>query len=243
KHLLICISANSGIGFELAAQLLADPSNIVLLCSRSVEKGEAAVKDLESRSLPGSVELLQLDVSEEESINLAVKEVERRHGRLDALVNNAGIPSPRGVTLLQALQTAFQVNASGPAAMVEAFAPLLKKSTGTPRIVNVTSGAGSITLRLDATTPTYSQKTVPYRASKSALNMITACQSVEYGPLGWKVFLYCPGFTQSNLSSLNKAENGAKPTSEGARPIVAILRGDRDAEHGGYLKDKGQWPW
>lgn len=73
--------------------------------------------------------------------------------------------------------------------------------------------------------------------------MITACQAVEYGPLGWKVFAFCPGFTASNLSDLNKVEEGAKPTSEGARPIVEILNGQRDAEHGGFLKIGGQWPW
>lgn len=126
--------------------------------------------------------------------------------------------------------------------MVEAFAPLLDKagsggaSSGTTaRIVNVTSGAGSISLRLDASTHTYQQKVVAYRASKAALNMLTACQAVEYGPRGWKVFAFCPGYTASSLSELNRVEQGAKPTSEGARPIVDILRGLRDEEHGGFL--------
>ncbi len=73
--------------------------------------------------------------------------------------------------------------------------------------------------------------------------MINACQAYEYGELGWKVFLFCPGFTVSNLGHKNNAENGAKPTSEGASPMVDILAGKRDAEHGGYLKDEGQWPW
>jgi hypothetical protein len=73
--------------------------------------------------------------------------------------------------------------------------------------------------------------------------MITACQAYEYGPLGWKVFNFCPGFTVSNLSAMNKAEHGAKPTSEGAKPMLRILAGERDAEHGGYLNADGQWPW
>jgi NAD(P)-dependent dehydrogenase (short-subunit alcohol dehydrogenase family) len=127
--------------------------------------------------------------------------------------------------------------------MVEAFAPLLRKSTATPRIVNVTSGAGSITIRLDPTSKTYNQKAVQYRASKSALNMVTAGQAVEYGPLGWKVFAFCPGFTVSNLGPHNNAEHGAKPTSEGAAPIVDILNGKRDDEHGGFLHNTGQYPW
>ena len=75
------IIANGGIGFELASQLLSNASNHVLLGSRSVEKGEAAVKNLQSRNLPGTVELLQVDVDSDESITAATKTVERKHGR------------------------------------------------------------------------------------------------------------------------------------------------------------------
>jgi NAD(P)-dependent dehydrogenase (short-subunit alcohol dehydrogenase family) len=73
--------ANGGIGFELVKQMLAEKSNHVLLGSRSVQKGEAAVKDLESRKLPGTVELLQLDVSDEQSIANAAKTIQEKHGR------------------------------------------------------------------------------------------------------------------------------------------------------------------
>jgi NAD(P)-dependent dehydrogenase (short-subunit alcohol dehydrogenase family) len=137
----------------------------------------------------------------------------------------------------------FQTNATGPLLMVESFAPLLKKSNGTPRVVNVSSGGGSITKRLDPTSVGYNIKGVQYRASKAALNMVTACQAVEYGELGFKVFAYCPGFTVSNLGPHNNAENGAKPTSEGAAPIVKILNGERDAEYGKFLHETGQYPW
>lgn len=78
---LLWVVANSGIGFELAAQLAADASKHVVLGSRSAEKGEAAVKELESRNLPGSVELVQLDVANEDSISAAVEQVQRKHGR------------------------------------------------------------------------------------------------------------------------------------------------------------------
>ena len=89
----------------------------------------------------------------------------------------------------------------------------------------------------------YKQKVIQYRTSKAALNMITACQAVHYGELGFKVFAFCPGFTVSNLGPMNNAENGAKPTSEGAAPIVKLLNGERDAEHGGFLHATGQYPW
>lgn len=162
--------------------------------------------------------------------------------RLDALVNNAAVASPPG-PLAQQMSQCFQTNATGPLLMLEAFAPLLKNSNGTPRVVNVSSGVGSITKRLDPTSMSYNITEVQYRSSKSALNMVTACQVVEYGKLGFKVFAYCPGFTVSNLSPHNNTENGAKPTSEGAAPIVKILNGERDAEHGGFLHGAGQYPW
>lgn len=75
------LAANSGIGFEVAAQLLPDASNHILLGARSVEKGEAAVKELQSRKLPGTVELVQIDLSSEDSIAAAAKAVESKHGR------------------------------------------------------------------------------------------------------------------------------------------------------------------
>jgi NAD(P)-dependent dehydrogenase (short-subunit alcohol dehydrogenase family) len=162
--------------------------------------------------------------------------------RLDVLVNNAGIGTPPG-SLAQQMSECFRTNATGPLLMLESFAPLLKKSNGIPRVVNVSSGGASITMRLDPTSSAYNLKAVPYRASKSALNMITACQVAEYGELGFKVFVYCPGFTVSNLGPHNKAELGAKPTSEGAAPIVKILNGERDAEHGKFLHGAGQYPW
>jgi len=157
-------------------------------------------------------------------------------------VNNAGIGSPPG-SLAQQMSQIFQTNATGPLLMVEAFAPLLKKSIGTPRIINVSSTVGSITRRLDPTLTGYNFSGVPYRASKAALNMITACQAVEYGELGFKVFAYDPGNTVSNLGPYGKLELGAKPTSEGAAPIVKILNGERDEEHGKFLHGAGQHPW
>lgn len=73
--------------------------------------------------------------------------------------------------------------------------------------------------------------------------MVTATQLTEYRDQGFKVFTFCPGFTVSNLGPHNKAEHGAKPTSEGAAPIVKILNGERDAENGKFLHATGQHPW
>src|SRR5271154_3102178 len=87
------IKGNGGIGFELASQLLSDSSKHILLGSRSVEKGEAAVKDLQSRKQPGTVELLQVDVASDESITTAAKWVESKHGRYAQLDHQFPPPS------------------------------------------------------------------------------------------------------------------------------------------------------
>ena len=73
--------------------------------------------------------------------------------------------------------------------------------------------------------------------------MVTACQWVEYGPLGIKVFAYDPGFTQSNLGPQNKAENGARPAAESVMPLIDVLEGKRDDEVGRFLHNTGVYPW
>ncbi|KAI4690650.1 uncharacterized protein J4E88_002122 [Alternaria novae-zelandiae] len=215
QTIVLITGANGGIGFSLATQLLENAKYLILLGSRSAEKGAAAVKQLQEKSLPGKVELLQIDVSDEASILKAKDVVEGKYGRIDALVNNAAITgeAPASSSLATRMTSAFLTNATGPAVIVETFAPLLAKSAEmgkTPRILNVSSGAGSIGLRSD--------RTNPHQAMKN---------DYEYGPKGWK----------------NKPEHGAKPTSEGAKPMVAILEGERDEECGGFLKAEGGWPW
>ena len=213
----------------------------VLVGSRSAEKGSDAIKQLQSRNLAGSAELISLDVTNDETIEQAATFVQRNHGKLDVLVNNAGIGALTP-PLRQQMRDAFDVNATGPAVVTSEFAPLLKKSTGTARIINVSSGAGSIARRLDPTSQLYNRHVVQYRASKAALSMVTACDWVEYGP-AIKVFAYCPGFTVSNLSAQNKAEHGAKPTAEAVMPLIDVLEGKRDDEAGLFLHDTGIYPW
>lgn len=145
---------------------------------------------------------------------------------------------------------------------MDAFEPLLSKSDRVPRLVNVSSGAGSIGRRVDPTTTASKAGFwgLPYSASKAALNLITVTQASVYGTRtpdseetdtskpgakgkAIKVFAYTPGFTISNLGPHNNAANGASPTSEGAAPIVSILNGDRDDEAGCFLSKDGQYPW
>lgn len=130
----------------------------------------------------------------------------------------------------------FETNAVGTQLAGDYFAPLLRKSTGTPRIINVSSGAGSIGIRYDRSHPGASMKVISYRVSKAAQNMIAASQWYELGAEGFKVFTYGPGHTVSNLGLHNKVEYGAKPTSVGSAPIVKMIKGEMDDQDGKYLE-------
>lgn len=232
--------ANSGIGFELTAQLLAKGHH-VLMGSRSADKGNAALKDLQSRKLPGTAEMLQLDMTDDDTINRVASTVEERHGKLDILVNNAAVAVPPGSERDQ-LRLAFDTNATGPYILTKALTSLLQKSSGA-RVINVSSGIGSIGRKLDPSSPFHRVSGVQYRASKTALNMVTACQFVELGDMGIKVFLYDPGFTISNLGPHNNAESGARSAEESVRPLMDVLEGKRDSECGVFLHNTGTWPW
>lgn len=140
---------------------------------------------------------------------------------------------PREVSLRQQLRECFDTNAAGAAIVGETFAPLVQKSSD-PRIVNVSSGAGSVGYRLSETDHfTYKAKVLPYRVSKAALSMVAADQMVFYPNV--KIFLYCPGFTESNLGSHNKVEFGAKPVAEGVTPLIEILEGSKDDQPERFL--------
>ncbi|GAW25000.1 hypothetical protein ANO14919_145980 [Xylariales sp. No.14919] len=234
KSLALITGANSGIGFEVANQLLADGTIHVLLGVRSNEKGQAALAELQSRNLPGTVELLQLDVADESSVAAAAK--------LDALVNNAAIAGSEGTTAQQMVEC-FRVSAVGAQLTGDYFAPLLKKAKGTARIVNVTSGAGSISNRMDPDGYGNHAQVIPYRVSKAAMNMVFACQHRGFEGDGFKIFLYGPGPTVSNLTPSNMGLD-MKPTSVGAAPIVEMVQGKRDADAGTYQEyGRGTFPW
>ncbi|CAK3994067.1 Averantin hydroxylase [Lecanosticta acicola] len=245
RSITLVTGANSGIGYEVVRQLIGNKSRHVLLGSRSAEKGEKAVKDLQSLNQPGTVELLEIDVSNYDSVIKAAEKVTKEHGKLDALVNNAGVATPPGdAPLHEQMEICFRTNAIGAQIVGDAFGPLLEKSTEDhARIVNVSSGAGSMTMRLDRSNPFYKRSFIQYRASKAAMNMVSTGMVADYEDKGFKVFTYCPGFTVSNLSGFNKLENGAKPTSEGAAPIVEMLNGKREGDHAKFAHADGHYAW
>lgn len=245
--------SNTGIGFDTATALatLSPPAYHIILTARDPAKGAAALQDLRARNLPGStaVSLLHLEVTDARSIAAAVREVADAHGRLDVLINNAGIGgSAPGADLRTQLRETLETNACAAALVTEAFVPLLRKS-GDARVVNVSSELGSLALKRDRGCEFSRQDQMPYRMSKAALNMMTACQAQELGKWGCKVWSFCPGFVVTDVAKMGEKgremmrQMGAGDSKESAAGLVAIVKGKRDGEVGEFLHKDGVHPW
>jgi NAD(P)-dependent dehydrogenase (short-subunit alcohol dehydrogenase family) len=234
--------ANSGIGLEWASQLMAKGPYHILVGARSTSKGKAAVDELSSKGHKGTCELLQIDQTDDASIAAAAKFVETTYGRLDVLINNAAIASEEMTR--ENMIANFNTNVTGVYFVTQAFRPLLLKAKGTARVINVSTGMGSVALKLDHSHWMAKIPALPYRASKAALHMVTAELIYEFkDDANVKFFTVCPGFTVSNLGPQNNAEHGAKPTDEAVVPLVKIVEGERDGEVNGFLHADGQYPW
>jgi len=150
--------------------------------------------------------------------------------------------------LITDLRATFETNTFGPAIVTEAFAPLLSKSKN-GRLVYVSSGLGSLTIRSDPSDRYYKNPRVTYRMSKAALNMLAICHHVALGPQGIKVWTFCPGYVVTNLSGTGekgrreRVERGAGDPKESAEGILAIVEGRRDSEVGKFVHKDGVYPW
>lgn len=219
-----------------------------MLGSRNITKGEAAISKIHDRKPKGTVSLVQLDADDDASINAAVQHIEQEYGRLDVLINNAGIcketydgqwPSRSD------LRAEFETNVFGPTILSAAVLPLMRQSKS-PKIINVSSGLGSISrcVSTPGKDPSGFIVRVPgYRMTKSALNMLTAYQHQQLKDEGFKVWCYCPGFVTTDLAGdREKREKMSTCDSSetSAQGILEILEGQRDAEVGQFLQRYGK---
>ncbi|RAL01055.1 short-chain dehydrogenase [Aspergillus ibericus CBS 121593] len=239
KVLALITGANQGIGFATARQLASSDGFHVLVGARSAQKAEAAVKELESVATDKSaLTPITIDVTDDASIAAAAQTVSEAFGRLDILINNAGIAQASDTTLREQYRQIFEVNVFGMAVVMDTFLPLLRASTYPDRrIVNVTSGQGLISRAGKKDHPA-SAKTyfIPdYRSSKAAVNMITVAYSVNLADEKIAVVAAAPGYCRTNLNG----GQGVKEASDGAKVVVrAATEGDPEKLSGTYIADE-----
>ena len=242
---VLITGANKSIGFEAVRQLLAK-GYYVYLGSRDLEKGNEAVATLKAEGFT-NVEPLQIDVSDPASIKKAREVLGAKLASLDILINNAGILGGMNQTALatetDTVREVFATNFFGVIDVTRAFLDLLQKSDE-PRIVNVTSGLGSLTLHNDPNWKYYAVKTAAYGPSKSALNAYTIVLAYELKDTAFKVNAVDPGYTKTDFNH----HNGPGTIEDAAARLVKYATIGADGPTGGFFSDDnnpetGVSPW
>ena len=205
KQVALVTGANQGIGLQIAKDLAAHGFT-VLVGSRNLEKGQTAAK-----SIGAAAHAVQLDVTDQASITAAAERIRKEFGRLDVLVNNAAISNtgrlpgqsveeysklnrPSNVPLAE-VRAIWETNVFGVLAVYQAMLPLLREAPQA-RIVNVSSGAGSLTMNADPAHPGRAIFGPGYSASKTALNAIDARHGDRTGAGGDQGQRHLPGLRQ-----------------------------------------------
>ncbi|MFG3255395.1 SDR family oxidoreductase [Streptomyces sp. NPDC048172] len=227
--------ANKGLGHETARRLVA-AGHTVYIGSRDPERGRRAAERLGARAV-------QLDVTDDASVEAAVKTVEAEGG-LDVLVNNAGIEARgeqnevAGAADLTAamMRQVFETNVFGPVRVTHAFLPLLRRSAS-PVVVNVSSGLASLTHVTEPGHPASAYPGVAYPSSKTALNMVTVQYAKAFPDI--RINAVEPGFTATDLNG----NTGTQTVEEGAEIIVRMARLTPEGPTGTFVDASGPLPW
>ncbi len=223
--------ANKGLGRETARQLI-EHGHTVYVGARDPERGELAAKEL------GGI-ALQLDVTDDASVAAAARHIRDEVGRLDVLVNNAGItggPIPVGEMTAAHLLRVYDTNVFGVVRVSTAFLPLLELSAA-PVIVNVSSGLGSFGVTTDPARMESGFVALAYPSSKSAVNMLTSMYAKAYP--GMRINCVDPGYTATDLNH----NQGYQTVAEGATAIVAMSLLGPDGPTGTFVDRHGVVPW
>jgi NAD(P)-dependent dehydrogenase (short-subunit alcohol dehydrogenase family) len=230
NKIALVTGANRGIGFETCRQL-SQLGLTVVLTSRDTVKGEVATKQLKDKGL--DVVFHRLDVSAKNDIEHAFDRINQQYGQLDVLVNNAAILYDTFQSAvnadLEVVGKALTTNLYGPWLLCQAFIPLMKGS-GYGRIVNVSSGAGSLHY-MGGGTPAYG-------ISKVALNALTRKLASELSGTGILVNSVDPGWVATDMGG-----RGGRPVMEGAKGIVWAATLPDNGPSGGFFYDGKPEPW
>lgn len=225
-RIALVTGANQGVGFEVAKHLVAAGAK-VFVGSRDVARGEGAAQQIG----PGAI-ALQLDVTDPASIAASAERVRSEFGRLDLLVNNAAISNTNKGDLslqeyakisrasnvpLDEVRAVWETNVFGVLAVYQAMLPLLRVAPAA-RIINVSSGVGSLAANADPAYPYRAFYGPVYPASKAALNAVTLAMMVELESTKIQVNLVSPGFTKTNLNGYA----GTESLEDGSREVVRV---------------------
>jgi NAD(P)-dependent dehydrogenase (short-subunit alcohol dehydrogenase family) len=238
-RIALVTGANKGIGFETARQL-AQAGVFALIGARNAERGQAAVDELKKQGLDAA--FVQIDIVDAGSIAAAAASIEKQHGKLDILINNAGAvdekDGPPSTASADAARRIFDTNFFGTLSVTQAMLPLLRKSAA-GRIVNVSSTLGSLTMNGDASSPYYEVRLIGYNASKAALNMLTVQLAQELRDTPILVNAICPGYVDTDLSG----HKGYLSPAEAARTPVRLALLEDGELTGHFVDANGEVPW
>lgn len=239
NRIALVTGANKGIGFEIARQL-GEAGLRVLVGARNPALGEAAAERLRSESF--DIRHVQVDLTDLAIISAAAADIAAHEGRLDILINNAGIASSGdgspAAASLEAVRLTFDTNFFGTLAVTQAMLPLLKRSAS-GRVVNVSSGLGSLTEIGDPNSEFSAFRFIGYGGSKAAVNMLTVQLAAELKDFGIKVNSADPGYTATDLNG----HRGRQTISEGAAAAIRLALLPDDGPTGGFFGASHPQPW
>lgn len=238
--------ANRGIGLETARQL-GKEGITVIIGSRDAKQGEAAAAKLRSEKI--SAENIRLDVANEEDRRAAYKHIEQHHGKLDILINNAGVhleksggpqgePNQTSKTPVDTWRKTLDTNFFAPIALTQTLLPLIRKAPA-GRIVNLSSILGSLTLHSDPSSPIYDFKAPAYDVSKTALNGFTVHLAYELRDTKIKVNSAHPGWVKTDMGGTE----APMEIVDGAKTSVQLALLPDDGPTGGYFHLGQRLPW
>ena len=234
QTIALVTGANKGIGYEIAAGLGARGWRVGV-GARDDARRDSAVEKLRAAGVDAFG--VPLDVTSDESVAAAVRQLDR----LDVLVNNAGITGGMAQEPTRAdlsvVRTAVETNVLGVIRVTDAFLPLLRRSAS-PRIVNMSSSVGSLTLQSKGTDET-GPLGMAYPTSKTFLNAVTVQYAKALADTNILINAGCPGFTATDLNGFR----GHRTPEQGAAIGVHLATLPNDGPTGGFFDDNGTVPW